>query len=173
MILKPQDILVLLKLIAIGRNGWAYNRLAVELDMSPSEVHSAVKRALMAGLAIPKEKAIVPYTRNLLEFIICGLKYVYVPERGEMMRGMPTAHAAAPLRSMLMDDGEPPPVWPHAHGEIRGMAFSPLYKSAPEAARRDEKLYELLALVDAIRGGRARERELAVRELSKRLERYG
>jgi hypothetical protein len=34
----------------------------------------------------------------------------------------------------------------------------------------DFRLYELLALVDAIRDGRARERELAGRELAKRLE---
>lgn len=33
--LKPQDILVLLKLIAIGQQDWAYNRLAIELGMSP------------------------------------------------------------------------------------------------------------------------------------------
>jgi len=31
-------------------------------------------------------------------------------------------------------------------------------------------LHELLALVDAIRGGRARERQLAIGELRKRLE---
>jgi hypothetical protein len=31
------------------------------------------------------------------------------------------------------------------------------------------KLYELLALVDAIRDGRAREREIAIRELKARL----
>ena len=49
------------------------------------------------------------------------------------------------------------------------MAFSPLYKLAPGAAREDQKLYELLVLVDAIRGGRARERKLATRELEKRL----
>ncbi|MEG7523780.1 MAG: hypothetical protein M3H12_11860 [Chromatiales bacterium] len=52
------------------------------------------------------------------------------------------------------------------------MEFSPLYKSAPGAAKRDPALYELLVLVDAIRGGRARERELAIKELRARLEQY-
>ena len=37
---------------------------------------------------------------------------------------------------------------------------SPLYKNVPTAARRDPKLYELLALVDAIRDGRARDERL-------------
>lgn len=170
MILKPQDILVMLKLVAIGHKDWAYNRLAVELEMSPSEVHSAVKRALAAGLAVQNNKGIVPNIRNLEEFIINGLKYVFVPERGEMLRGVPTAHAASPLSEIIVNDDEPPPVWPDAKGEIRGMAFSPLYKSAPKAARIDPKLYELLALVDAIRGGRAREREMAMKCLKERLE---
>jgi hypothetical protein len=52
---------------------------------------------------------------------------------------------------------------------VRGIAFSPLYKNAPQAALRDPKLYELLALVDAIREGRSREREIAIRELTARI----
>lgn len=173
MILKPQDVLVLLKLVALGDQEWTYNRLAIELGMSPSEVHSAVKRALSAGLAMQKEGEINPNIRNLEEFLVHGLRYVFVPERGQMSRGMLTAHAGPPLAMHFVSDSEPPPVWPSANGEHRGLEFSPLYKSAPEAARRDPLLYELLVLVDAIRGGRARERAMAIRELSKRLERYG
>lgn len=52
---------------------------------------------------------------------------------------------------------------------MRGYALSPLYRSVPKAVERDPRLYELLALVDAVRDGRARERELAVKELSRRL----
>ena len=66
-------------------------------------------------------------------------------------------------------DAEPPPVWPDADGTVRGIEFSPLYKSVPQAAKRDAKLYQLLALVDAIRGGEGPEREAAVRELQLRL----
>jgi hypothetical protein len=49
------------------------------------------------------------------------------------------------------------------------MEFSPLYKSVPEAIRNDPGLYELLALLDAIRDGRARERKLAEKELTSRI----
>jgi len=171
--LKPQDILVLLKLVALDGSAWTYNRLAVEIGMSPSEVHSAVKRSLAAGLAVQLGDEIRPNIRNLEEFILHGLRYVFLPERSQLCRGMPTAHAAQPLSAVMVDDGEPPPVWPDPEGEVRGMAFSPLYKSAPKAARQDSSLYELLALVDAIRGGRAREREIAGEALRKRLERYG
>ena len=170
--LKSQDILVLLKLVAIGDQQWAYHRLAVELGMSPSEVHSAVKRALSAGLALHRGERVVPNIRNLGEFLVHGIRYVFVPERGQMSRGMPTAHAGPPLHKQIVLDQEPQPVWPYADGEVRGMEFSPLYKSAPGAAKRDPALYELLVLVDAIRGGRARERELAIKELHTRLETY-
>jgi len=52
---------------------------------------------------------------------------------------------------------------------VRGYEFSPLYKSAPAAAMRDKDLYAMLSLLDAIRDGRARERELATKELINRL----
>lgn len=50
------------------------------------------------------------------------------------------------------------------------MAFAPLYKLAPGAAREDPKLYEFLVLTDAIRGECSREQQLAIRELKARLE---
>jgi hypothetical protein len=67
-------------------------------------------------------------------------------------------------------NSEPPPVWPYEDGPVRGYSFAPLHKNVPQAALEDSKFYELLALVDALRDGRARERELAGRELKKRLE---
>jgi len=172
MVLKPQDILVVLKLLALGRRSWSYAWLAVQLGMSPSQLHSAVKRALAAQLAIQEGDQIIPNLRNLEEFLVHGLKYVFVAAHGGMTRGIPTGHAAPPLNKHIVATGEPPPVWPDAKGEARGSAFSPLYSLAPQAARSDTKLYELLVLVDAIRGGRARERELAIKELKKRMERY-
>ncbi len=172
MTLKPQDILVLLKLIALGKESWTYGWLSVQLGMSASQLHSSIKRAVAARLAIREGELIVPNIRNLEEFLVHGLKYVFVPERGEMTRGVPTAHAAPPLAEAFVADIEPPPVWPYPDGTVRGMTFSPLYKSAPHAAQVDPTLYELLVLTDAIRGGRAREREAAIRELKERLKNY-
>lgn len=172
MVLKPQDVLVVLKLVAMGQMSWSYARLAVLLGMSPSQLHAAVGRALKAKLAVRKHDLIVANTRNLEEFLVHGLKYVFVPEHGEMTRGMPTGYAAPPLNGHIVPSDEPPPVWPDPEGNVRGVSFSPLYRLAPAAARSDASLYELLVLVDAIRGGRAREREIAVRELEIRLQRY-
>lgn len=140
--------------------------------MSPSQLHSAVRRALAAQLLVRDRDRTAPHIRNLEEFLVHGLKYVFIPEKGELTRGIPTAHAAPPLNRHFASTGEPPPVWPDPEGEVRGIAFSPLYKLAPRAAGADPSLYELLAIVDAIRGGRAREREAGIRELRQRLKRY-
>jgi len=171
--LKPQDVLFLLKLVAMGKKSWSFNKLSVELGMSPSEVHAAAKRALAARLAIKEDDNIWPNTRNLEEFLMHGIQYVFIPERGEINRGMPTAYASSPMAKQFVVGKEFVPVWPDPEGEVRGESFTPLYKSAPVAAKNDANLYELLALIDAIRGGRAREREVAKKEMKKRLAQYG
>lgn len=172
--LKPQDVLVALKLVAMGPKPrpWSYASLAVELGMSPSQLHSAIRRALAAQLALREGERTAPHIRNLEEFLVHGLKYAFIPEKGELTRGIPTAHAAPPLNKHFASTGEPPPVWPDPEGKARGMAFSPLYRLAPRAAAADPRLYELLAILDAIRGGRAREREAGIRELKQRLRQY-
>lgn len=172
MVLKPQDVFVMLKLVALQARPWSYADLGVELAMSVSQLHSAIKRALAAKLAVKQNDVIRPNIRNLEEFLIHGLKYVFIPEQSELVRGMPTAYAASPLKEYIVQPSEPPPVWPDAEGDVRGMAFSPLYKLAPKAAKSDQSLYELLILVDAIRSGRAREIDIAVRELKQRLNDY-
>ena len=171
MILKPQDVLIVLKLVALGPQPWTYQRLAVELSISQSEAHAGVRRAVAARLMSDATTAAGrPLLAALEEFLIHGVRYAYPPERGALTRGMPTGFAAPPLNKMPVQPEEPPPVWPYAEGTVRGYAFAPLYPSVPVAAARDPKLYGLLALADALRDGRARERDLAARELETRLE---
>lgn len=170
--LKPQDIVVMLKMLCMGGSQWTYASLAYELEMSSSQLHSAVKRALASRLGTKHYRQINPNVRNLREFLIHGLKYVFVPERGEITRGIPTGYASPFLQDLFVSDSEPIPVWPHPDGEARGMSFSPLYKTAPAAALRDEGLYEFLALIDSIRGGRAREQKVASDRLDQLLDHY-
>lgn len=167
MILKPQDILILVKLIALGHTKWSYSSLGLELFMSPSEVHSGLKRALTSRLFDEQRRK--PVRKALEEFLIHGVKYAFPPSRGGLTRGMPTSFAGPPLRDLIVASDQLPPVWPDPEGEEQGYEFSPLYKSVPKAAARDYKLYELLVLVDAIRDSRVREREIAVNEISARL----
>ena len=61
-------------------------------------------------------------------------------------------------------------MWPCPQGTQRGVGFAPLYKAAPLADQRDPEFYEYLALADAFRDGRARDRGIAEKELHHRLE---
>jgi hypothetical protein len=162
--LKPQDLVVALKLAVSGP--LTYDQLASSLDLSKSEAHAAVKRATAAGLLLTDR---TPNRPAITEFVIHGARYAFPPVRGGMTRGVPTAHAAPPLSELLTKDKEPVPVWPDPHGSSRGTAFEPLYRSAPMAVATDVKLYECLCLIDAIRGGRARERNLAKEHITRML----
>jgi hypothetical protein len=164
--LKPQDVVVLLKLVAVGRFE-NYRLLAKDLFMSLSEVHQCLERAKIAQLLDSQRH--MPRMRALEEFLLHGAKYSFPAQRGQLTRGLPTGYAASPLDKLIVKTEDYPPVWPYAEGATRGYALEPLYKTVPKAALVDKQLYELLALFDAIREGRARERVLAAEELSKRL----
>jgi DNA-binding Lrp family transcriptional regulator len=169
MMLKPQDVYVVLKIVAAGSRG-PYAQLATELSMSPSEVHASVKRAQSAKLLHGAELQHRPNLAALEEFLVHGLKYAFPADRGEFTRGVPTSYAAEPLRDVIGQGNEPIPVWPCPGGNERGIAFEPLYKTAPGAAMRDPAFYEYLALTDALRGGRARDRKYAEQELHRRFQ---
>lgn len=168
--MKPQDIVVLLKLLVTGGRRVPYADLAKELHLSPSELHAAIRRAEKAGLLAPDTHEVIAV--SLEEFLIHGLRYVFPAEFGMMTRGMPTGVGAAPLNEEFYTDGTEIPVWSDPDGTARGVSLSPLYRAVPAAAREDERLYRLLALVDAIRAGRIRERKLAEELLSKEIAEY-
>jgi hypothetical protein len=164
--LKPQDFVVAIRLAMPGQADWTYPELASALRMSASEAHAAVKRAVRSGLVDESTRS----TRKsaLLEFLVHGVRYFVPPVWTGITRGLPTSYAAPPLNASVVAD-EFPPVWPHAEGTTRGQGLVPVYRSVPEAALRDTEFHQWLALVDAIRSGRARERELASRILRERL----
>jgi hypothetical protein len=169
--LKPQDVLVLLKLAVREDAAWSYPRIAAELGMSASEVHAAMRRAVLAKLAVAEEpKGFRVHSQNLLEFLVHGVRYAFPVARGPITRGHPTAYAAPVLRKRISEGDGLPPVWPDPEGSVRGESFSPLYPSqaAIRAILADPPMYDATALVDAIRGGAARERQVAA-ELLERL----
>lgn len=103
----------------------------------------------------------------LLDFLQYGIRYAFPQRPGAIVRGIPTAHSAKPLNDLI--DSTENYVWPSGKGTLRGESIIPLYPAAINAALKDEVLYELLALIDAIRVGKAREKELALKELKKRI----
>src|SRR5687767_8054235 len=111
MSLKPQDVLVMLKMALQPDRSWTMAELGQSVGLSASEVHNALRRGRAAGLVNGNE-----VNRTCLyEFLVHGLKYVYFVERGAMTRGIPTSHAAPPLNQEIRGDAVPP-VWPHPDG---------------------------------------------------------
>lgn len=166
--LRPQDLFIVLKLTTFreaGVKSVSYVELAAAVKMSPSQAHTSVRRATQAGLlGVYKQ----PLRDSILEFLIHGVRYAFYPERAGLTRGLPTGYAAPPLDKLIVGEGVPP-VWPDSRGTVRGETLVPLHKEAPAVARQDPDFYELLALVDAVRIGRARERKMAAELLSERM----
>ncbi|MEO6284392.1 MAG: hypothetical protein ABIN80_00550, partial [Dyadobacter sp.] len=178
--MRPQDIVVLLAIVAVQRAGWdrkglrVIHRLPFPLNkeiaellrISTAEISASLYRSAYAGLIADISYSKQVFLQSLLEFLKSGLKYVFPVQPGAIVRGIPTAHSADPLKSQLSFQEEI--VWEHADGNVRGQAILPLYSTVPEIVTKNKLLYELLALTDSLRIGGARERELAIIELEKR-----
>ena len=169
--LKPQDLLILFKVAANPGQRCTYAALAEGLSMSASEAHASVKRAVAGGLAVARGRGEwSPVVPALHEFAVHGVRYVWPAVVGTVKRGIPTSFGTAPLAGKLMTAAGEAPVWAHPNGSAKGPSVSPIYRTAPEAALADPALHRLLALLDALRTGRARERALAASLLKQELE---
>jgi len=167
--LKPQDVVVALKIVAGGLPTWTQPELARSLHLSVSEVNHGLKRLAACHLFNVRERRII--RASLHEFLVSGLRYVFPAQLGLFGEGMPTSVGASTLSANLRLGEDDHVVWPMADRtvRVRGRVIAPLYKNVPLAAKNDPLLHEYLALADALRIGRARERALAKNELSKRL----
>jgi len=171
-VLESSDVYVLIKLASMNEGiSWSQSGIGHEIGVSPSVVNRALKKAEEVKLYSSARKRV--NGRHLAEALVHGARYFLAPKRGGEGRGMPTAWAAPPLDQEIASGESLPPVWPDSNGESRGLLLEPLHPSAPQAARRDRAFYELLALVDVLRLGGARERALAERELQIRMEKVG
>ncbi|MGB5819567.1 MAG: hypothetical protein WBG90_08785 [Saonia sp.] len=163
--MKPQDIVVLAKLIAIDDPNYIQIALAETLYISQSEISSSLSRSSYAGLLINKGKEV---NRKLFfDFIKYGLAVVFPQHPGAIVRGTLTAHSAPPLAIEIVSEDKY--VWSYAKGRARGQSIAPLYPTVPKAVVLDANLYELLALMDALRVGRAREKNMALELLEQRI----
>jgi hypothetical protein len=170
-IAKSQDVVVLLKWLVLPLPT-SYSNVAKELGMSVGELHGATRRAAKSRLF--DLETMRPRVLALQEYLIYGVKYAFPAPKGGLTRGMRTSYAVAPLRDhfALNENSNSAPVWPDPDGDTLGYALEPLFQSVPFAARRDPQLYELLALVDALREGRTRERSISAKLLAERMEAF-
>lgn len=163
--LHPSDLLVALKLAAHEGEAPSVRRLEGELGLSKSAVANSLHR--LARLGLVRAEGVAPRCVNKLLLRDClehAARWISPAEVGEFVLGLPTAHSAGALADKLRGDDDPV-VMPLPQGPVRGRAVTPLHPLAPAAAARDPKLYKLLAVVDALRMGRARDRKLAAEEL--------
>jgi hypothetical protein len=191
--MKSQDIFILLKLVSLQQQGqfveidaanesdvdifpvsdpYSARGLAAALGISKSEVNASINRSIAVGMAIQDRVTNHPKANRkaVLEFIIYGLKYVFPAKPAGIARGIPTSFSAPVLKGELLSAGEFVYVWPDARGKEKGQSVMPLFKSVPVAVKKDPRLYEYLALVDAIRLGNPRELKIAIKILKERFQ---
>jgi len=185
--LKPQDIVILLKILSTmtlpdsdKKDGsLSQNKLAMLLCMSPSEINAGIKRLVLSGLLGPTLKndshnkiVFLPIKEACLECLISAVKYFFPAQLGAYTRGIPTAYAAPLFKKLIVLGTDPIPVWPHAEGDKRGFSLEPLYASVPSSLIKypDPLFYELLVLIDTIRIGKAREKNIAIKVLREKLD---
>lgn len=159
--LSPADLLVATKLAVAPDHAGTVRALGTDLGMSKSAVANALRKLEAAGVLRASGRRVDKLAlRELLE----GVRWLAPACPGEVVPGLPTAHCADVLARHFISDPDPV-VMPLPGGPLRGRAVEPLHPLAPAAAARDPELHRLLAVVDALRIGGARDRQVAAREL--------
>jgi predicted transcriptional regulator len=165
--MRPQDIVVLLKIICLDKQDWKLIDLAKQLYISQSEVSEALNRCRIAGLIDDSKKKV--RLLAFIDFLKYGLKYVFPAQPGAIVKGIPTAHSAPPLSEKIIGNKDIY-VWADEEGLIRGQSIDPLYKNLTKAVKEDKSFYEMVTLIDSLRIGRVREVNLSTEELKKRFK---
>ncbi len=164
--MRPQDIVILLKIVVFRSAHWQNKQLAEQLCISASEVSESLNRSALAGLLSDDKRKV--YTNALLEFVQHGLHYVFPAAPGAMVNGIYTAHSHQFMKNHFKSEINY--VWRYEKSKVRGLMIEPLYDKAVEAVQKDEQLYKMLALTDIFRVGRVREIKFAAAEFKKMLD---
>jgi len=160
--MRPQDVPILLKIVALNDPNWQLQPLSNMLRISISEISESLNRSRIAGLIDFKKKR--PNRLALIEFLEHGLKYVFPQKPGATTKGILTAHSHPFIKQFIKSDENY--IWPSFEGNFMGQTIEPFYDRQVEAVKDDPELYKLLALVDVLRVGRVREVEIAKSELN-------
>jgi hypothetical protein len=165
-LIRPSDIAALLFLSA--HPGEPYGQMAAVLGLSKSTAHKAVSRLIQLGLAVKDDGGRIHIEAEQAIELLRVIRYVFPSVQTEKARGVPTGLAALTAVPSSLDNIVTM-VWPSRLGSAVGVGVQPLIPNAPDIAFRDPKLYRLMAIVDALRLGDARDREAATVALQKAL----
>src|ERR1700743_2643334 len=98
-----QDIAILLKICLIKRPQILSKNLAAELFLSPAEISKTLNRCRDSGLLYWSDLEKRVNRSALLDFLAYGMRYVFPPKRGTLVRGLPTGAGMEPLQSRFLD----------------------------------------------------------------------
>lgn len=155
---KPQDVLVVIQLSA-DRRPWTVSSLSNSLLLPHATVQRSLERCRHIGFFSDSRERIDPYMAE--EFLVGAVQFGFPPIWGPVCKGVPTAWSAEPLSSQLHVSPGDHVVWPTPDGRRKGRSLQPLHPVLPELSRSNKQVYRWVTLVDAVRAGRAREREIA------------
>ena len=164
--MRPQDIAILLKIVILGKNEWQYQDLARSLCISGAEVNESLNRSKLAGLIDYNRKRV--NKQALYEFLEHGIQYVFPIHPGALSKGIPTAHSHPVIKDQIVSESVF--VWPDINGTEIGQTIEPLFKTQVKAIKEDSALYEVLSLIEILRVGKTREKNIALQQLKKVLE---
>lgn len=172
--MKANDIYTLLGLITRSHADETLDQQRIRTGLSISSIHRSLKSLKKAKLVIETVNGNEPIYRNIKEFLLHGFSYVFPEEKGKLARGFVTGIDASSLKyDFALSDY--PVVWAHPEGDTKGYSVKPLNTDCLELIvlhKMDEKLYELLALLDILRIGQRREIEGAKSKINEILDNY-
>lgn len=164
--MRPQDIAILLKIVMLGKNEWQYQDLAGSLCISGAEVNASLNRSKLAGLIDYNRKRV--NKQALYEFLEHGIQYVFPIHPGALSKGIPTAHSHPVFKDQIVSESVF--VWPDINGTEIGQTIEPLFNTQVKAIKEDSALYEVLSLIEILRLGKTRGKNIALQQLKKVLE---
>src|SRR5688572_13277110 len=136
--MRPQDIVVLLKLVAAKGEYIHLTPLSLTLFISLSEVSESLHRSQTANLLDFDKKKVM--RQNFVEFLEHGVRYVFPQQPGALVRGIPTAHSHPYMQKNFRSEINY--VWPDVNGDTIGCAIEPFYPKQVEAVKLDALLYQ-------------------------------
>lgn len=139
-----------------------YSAMAERLGISKSTAHGSVQRLIKNRLVHRSARAMGTVAQGpALDFLSYGVPYAFAPNIVPVARGVVTGLRALDGGGMNSFAGASALVWPSKLDDQMGVGIEPLVPAAPDIVHRDPPLYRMLAIVDALRVGDAREREVA------------
>ena len=160
--IKRQDIQILATLMGGQYAKLSFAQLADKAKLSVSETFAAVRRLRDSSILNDARQI---NKHNVREFLFHALRYICPVRYGACnTSGLPAAYAA-PIASAEFSIVGDIPVWPYTNGSAIGRCLEPIYPTAPVAAAADRTIYDNLAIIDMLRGGRLRERSFAMKKI--------